>query len=297
MKLSVFTPVFIMLSAILAALSISSEGLPSRISEDRLHPSPSEFRAEENRLCGGVEARFGGDPGDPLLTCSYDIGAPESIYVWGDSHARHLISGLVARYPAHNIQIFYFTSCPSQSGLSDYVYDYEGRAALQDACVARNKAAIDFFASAAPTAVILHQYFGYAGQFTQEWYTATSTLMQELTQYGHSVVFIGGVVQPKSVLSECLAVPAFFSDKMLEARCKASEESYLQISNWNSNVAARFPDHFLDVTSVFCADGFPCASKTGPQLLFRDDHHLSIAGSRFLINALAPTLNQKLGLK
>lgn len=61
------------------------------------------------------------------------------------SHARHLVPGLSEVFPDYKIKIMYFSSCLAQSGILDWTYEYEGRKAYAEACIARNQRMLAFF--------------------------------------------------------------------------------------------------------------------------------------------------------
>ncbi|MDB9707891.1 SGNH hydrolase domain-containing protein [Planktotalea frisia] len=296
---------FITLGAAILALTLGGfivvqEGAPWRVLSERIYPTAKEMRAQESALCQGTDVRdgvtLGGKANQPIITCSHDIGAQESLYVWGDSHGRHLLAGLIDSFPEHNIHILYFTSCLAQSGSAGYVYTYEGRDAFERDCLDRNARARAFFEQLKPSAVLLHQYFEYEGQFSDAWFAATDEIIAGLEASGHRVAFIGGVIMPGVALGSCLAVPALISDVQLSRRCLGIPEPADRILARNDNLAQRFADHFVNVNDFFCPKSGPCLTTDGSTLLFRDKHHLTLEGSRMMIQAIRPRLSQLLRL-
>ena len=258
---------------------VSSSGSDWRVPHDRRHDGAVVMRDQESAFCdeGPVSET-------DLITCRREV-SPEAdtIYVWGDSHARHLIGGLAHVFPNHNIRILYFTSCLAHSGIGSYLYVYEGRRQLADDCVARNRAALQMFADHSPTAVILHQYFGYEGQFSEEWFTTNDILMSELRGAGHAALFLGGVPQPGPGFADCRAVPALISDRMLDRRCAPDADLGARIEEQNQVLATRLGDTFIAPDQAFCPGDGLCQAINNGMLLFRDSHHLSVAGAERLL--------------
>lgn len=289
-----------LLALLLGVLIIVQEGAAWRIPAERFYPSSKEMRAAESALCLGTDmdgdTQLGSKPGEQLITCSHDRGAETDLYVWGDSHARHLLAGLVAAYPQTNIHIIYYTSCLSESGSGAYVYTYEGRTALAEGCVARNRQARAFFAQAAPSRIILHQYFGYEGQFSPEWYEAAAELVGDLTDKGHRVAFMGGVARPGLALGDCLAVPAVIPSAQVQRRCTGQKELSDMVLRRNAELAQRWEDRFVDTSDFFCPDLSECFVTAGQVLLFRDAHHLTTEGARRMIGHVKPRLSALLDL-
>lgn len=288
------------LALALGALIVVQQGAPWRIPPERVYPSAKAMRADESALCGGTDVldgvNLGNKPDQPIITCTHDIGSEKNLYVWGDSHGRHLLAGLIEGFPGHNIHILYFTSCLAQSGTAGYVYTYEGREALAQGCLDRNARARAFFKQAAPSAVILHQYFEYEGQFSDAWFAATDEIIAMLEASGHRVAFIGGVAFPEIAMGPCLAVPPLISDARLSQRCVGQEQPAKRIQERNEQLAERFADHFVPVNDFFCSREGQCRTTDGSTLLFRDARHLTLQGARMLIAHIRPRLSQLLGL-
>lgn len=280
----------------LSVLFVVQDGASWRIPDDRIYPSPYTMREWESALCNGTdrdgEVQLGGQPGEPLITCESDIGSDKNIYVWGDSHARHLLPGLRKRYDQHNIRIMYYSSCLPQSGYSGFYYNYEGKSALAKGCEERNFEAIRYFQNIKSSLIILHQYFGYEEQFHHNWNSATDFVIGRLKELGHSVAFIGGVPRPDIELANCLTVPPLISNNRLSIRCRGDQSVGEEIRSQNRELAALFPDHFVDVSDFFCSNETGCSATQGAMLLFRDKHHLTTAGSEAMISFIGDDLDR-----
>lgn len=268
----------------LIGLALHTDGGTFRIPAARQGATPDQMRERESAYCAGSDLegdqQLGGKPGEPLITCQRSGGAGH-IYVWGDSHARHLVPGVAEAFPDDTVDILYFTSCPPQSGIGDYVYDFEGRKALADGCVARNQQALAEFEAMAPTTIILSQYAGYGGDDSYAFINASRVLIDRLAAAGHSVSWLGAVPYPDRDLGECSAVPATISDARLGQRCKGSSRAFEAIAKRNAERARRFADVYVDITPQFCPEGTysSCVWVDGGNPLFRDKHHMTVEKS------------------
>ncbi len=235
-KIKVYKRAFALIAILLSAVAlqtISYQGASWRLPNDRKFATPKELRALESEYCGntnllgGVE--LGSKASEPLVTCSRIIDEQKAVYVLGDSHARHLLAGLSEAFPNNTISVMYFTSCLAQSGILNFTYNYEGRRILAEACVQRNQRALEFFKNEPPSTIIIHQYSGYDGDDSREWLEASSYLIKELTSFGYKVVWVGSVLRPDILVTDCLAVPFIYSDKYLSKRCKGKQETIKKI--------------------------------------------------------------------
>ena len=291
------------------ALAIQTRGAPWRIPNEREAQSSSNLRAQESAYCGtshlNGDRELGATPGDPLITCIANSDREQTIYTLGDSHARHLVPGLTHHFPNHRIAAMYFSSCHPQSGVGGYEYDYEGREALSKACVARNRAALDFFAGHRPTTIIIHQYDGYHSDRSSAFYVGAQALLDRLIiDYGHNVVWLGPVVRPGKLLADCLAVPGVYSNAFLTWRCQGDETAAQSVREHSNVMAKRFGEVFVDTQRFFCAgtqnlkndiaQGACRITGDNGQILFRDKHHLSTTGSIEFVGAFRNRLGRAL---
>ncbi len=276
---------------ILSATIIYQDGSTWRIPDERRFVDIETLRDAESDYCDEKKKGLP-KPNDNsiLITCSREV-SPDlpSIYVWGDSHARHLIAGFSDAYPDHNVRILYFTSCLAQSGIGPFNYLYNGRAKLAEGCRTRNENALEYFRNHEPTSVVIHQYFGYEGQFSATWQDSTRLILSELTSYGHRVAFVGGVVQPGKDIGNCLVVPKIISNSLLAKRCSGDKSLSTDIVSQNLKLSEQFPDHYINPNSFFCDSNGECRGFDDG-LMFRDRHHLSVDGSRRLIKHLRADL-------
>lgn len=292
---------FTFASVVMSALIIWQAGWDWRIPERRIHPSPGQFRETETAYCEGgrvdEEQKADNNAPDPLVTCVYNSSSDKKLYVWGDSHARHLLPGLATHFPDYNIRILYLTSCLAQSGIAGFRYAYEGRTALAEDCVARNKRAMAFFQEENPAPIILHQYFGYEGQFSPSWYDSTRRIVTELSRKGHRIAFVGAVPRPAVALADCLVVPETIPDWLLARRCRGDRSVQGEIVDGNNRLEQDFPDIFVNINHVLCRPDGSCPIVDGSELIYRDKHHLTEFASKQVVGAIRAQLSDLLGLE
>ena len=267
---------FTLLTSI-SLVSFEQSGLAWRIPETRRMLSEDAYRAAETAFCSGKENSTS------LITCSHSVGSDKNIYLWGDSHSRHLIPGFAKVYPNHNIHVLYLSSCMPQSGLFGYYYDFEGRVADAQECVERNRKAIEYFKASKPTHIVI-QYFHRVDDIkNKKLIDATLQLSQILISFGHKVKVISDVIRPGKPLTECLAVPFVYSDQKLKLRCHGDNKLAYKLRAEDAILAERLgPSLFVNMSSAFCEKN-NCVSFLNAKPLFRDDHHLTIAGSEYFV--------------
>ncbi len=293
-----------LLAAVTGMSVMLADGATWRIPHERVYTTPKDMRAEESAYCYGSHLNeegkdFGGQVNGPLITCENTRPGKPVIYVIGDSHARHLLAGLSEAYPEHQISILYYTNCLAQSGLGDYRLAYKGGRAKENKCVARNLAALDFFAEAPPSTIIIHQYAGHANDESEVWYEAADILLQTLKNTPHRLVWIGSVLRPDVAISECLNVPAIISERQLTRRCKGRREILKAVYQKNQALKMRYPDVYINPNDFFCPGHGPaeCITFKDGTLLFRDKHHLTVKGSILFISELREKLETMAGLR
>ena len=279
---------------VLAVGTQKSHGLKWRVPKDRIIKSSKEMRTEESAFCEIMNQdgrKLVEKIENQFVTCRANSGAGEKIFVFGDSHARHLVAGLAKHFPDNEINILYRSSCHAQSGINNYVYDYENRKSLANDCIARNKNALQYFENVAQTStIIIHQYAGYGTDKTENFMMASEELIKRLGNAGHKIIWIGPVIRPGKLVADCAAMPYSFPSYFLDRRCSGNKTIAQDIFNYSTDLHHRFPGVFLNISKFFCPETqveLSCRMMTKDnKALFRDKHHLTVDGSIELISFL-----------
>jgi len=256
---------------------IVGNGWEWRIPESRRALAPAVLRDIETSYCSGQL-----HPVD-LVTCAVDRGAKSDVFVWGDSHARHLVAGLAAGMPDRNIKVLYLSSCLPQSGLFGFHYDYEGRTALAAKCVERNERAFAYLLDSPPATIFIQSYVDIGRAHDRAFIDATNSIVTALSSKGHKVKILSDVIRPGKVLADCHAVPLLYSDERLTSRCVGEQVGAKALVAENQLLETALPPGvFVNLDDFFCRSG-KCVAFQNGKPLFRDDHHLTVFGSEQLI--------------
>jgi peptidoglycan/LPS O-acetylase OafA/YrhL len=224
---------------------------------------------------------------DPkLVTCQNFRGKDKDLFVWGDSHALHLATGMSAAFEDYNVYLIYSSACPPQSGFGGYVRDFATRAGTR-ACVAHNRKAFEFLRKRdARSSIVIT---GAKRNSPKLMAKVTMPILAALREAGHSVAFLGDFMRPGVNLVDCTGAPAYLvSDAWIDARCKPDDDTARRELAYNAKMSKLVPD-FISTNPVQCP-GDACQFFEGRKLLFQDDHHLNELGSTLFVGRLRPLL-------
>jgi len=246
-------------------------GAAWRIPEDRI--------ALTNAQWGDIQRKtycetFGDAVPRPLFNCQNFRNADRDLFIWGDSHAQHLVAGVSQAFPDHNIYVAYMTGCVPQSGFLGYVRG-EPTANLTKDCIEQNKQMLEFLRHHRKSAVIVTS----AKRSTPEAVApAISYIMAEAAAAGHNVIYLADFVRPARMLAECGMVPDYvISDRFLTSRCTGDPAAAKEDLAYNRKLA-KLVTPFVDIADIQCPKG-RCSYFAGPTPMFRDDHHLTTKGA------------------
>lgn len=258
------------------ALSLT-EGLAWRLPDERKVLSDRLWRRMEHQnYCQNWSPGFD----KSLITCQNYRQRGRDIFIWGDSHALHLVAGFSEAFPDYNIHILHMDGCTPQSGFAGYVRDM--KSARTEVCLQRNERAIAFFEDLEPTNIILTSAKRSSPEIIAR---ATKVVMDELLPAGHNVVVMGDFIRPGLELASCVATPAYLiDDQALRRRCVGDRKRAAKELAYNARLAELLPDIVLP-DAIQCPND-QCAFFKEETLLYRDSHHLNVDGSIKMIAEL-----------
>jgi peptidoglycan/LPS O-acetylase OafA/YrhL len=242
---------------------------------------------ERKHYCGGQLLGFPRE----LFTCQNDRSSKNTIIVWGDSHAMHLIVGLSETFPDTNIAIAYFSDCTPQTGFGGKL-KHVLRKDLDDKCRKRNHQFLQWSESIkAPQLIFLSSAKRDAPEIVAAIYRRH---IEMLEQYGHYAYVLGDFVRPGAEIAECRSVPdLFITDEMLSSLCKPDEKKINQELRYNIALE-KMLEKYIPVHKIQCPNNICGFFDTEQRVTYRDDHHLSPFGSIFEIRRVYTDIISKI---
>ncbi len=258
-------------------------GWPWRVPPERLTLSTAVMKKKEDALCRRR------DPNLPaaLVTCQNNRGKGRRIFLWGDSHARHLIGGFTEVYKDYDILVLYRGACIAQSGFAGYTSTTGLTRQYREKCVAKNREVLEFLLGQPPATVIIT---GAKRDDPVQVAKASAFLLARLREAGHNAVLLGDFIRPGKSIGTCRNVPAWiFSDQALTERCAPDKGQVEHELKYSGELLAALPE-MVDVRPIQCPDGRCRFTTDDGHVLFRDSHHLSTYGSEWLVERLRDRL-------
>jgi hypothetical protein len=266
-------------------LFILSTKIDGRVPEYRSTFTNAEWRNIEKKLyCRSI---IPGMPVD-IFGCQLNRDKAKTIILWGDSHALHLLGGIVEHFPEANIAVAYTSACVSQSGFHDYV-----RFSLTDErtriCIERNRRLMDWLKNADDDYIV---FISNAKRDAPERIASiNNALVDELVLVGHEAWVLGDYIRPEVPMASCMAVPDYLlTDGYLAIRCKADaragelELAYGKVMRERSN-------RYIPLHDVQCPQNSCRFVDDSGRALFRDTHHLTYKGAIYEIGQAVPLIH------
>ncbi len=282
---SLSPPAFGLASALLVLLLMlpastvwATGGAAWRIPEDRVVRSNAEWLTlQRTRYCSSLDPAASA----ALLPCQNFRNSDQDLFIWGDSHAQHLVAGVSHAFPDHNVYVAYSSGCVTQNGFAGYIREHPTEADTAS-CINHNKEVLELLRGHRPSAVIVTS----AKRHTPETVApAINYVLDEVAAAGHRVIYLADFIRPSRMLAECGMVPGYvLSDRALAERCTGVEEVARSELAYNDELSTLIAP-FVDIADIQCPRK-RCRYFAGATPLYRDDHHLSTAGSIRFLRAL-----------
>lgn len=266
-----------------ALLSLTLPTLDGRVPEHRKTLTNREWRKLESSLF--CKQPIEGLPAK-LFPCQLNRNAAQTIIIWGDSHAVHLVGGFAQNFPAFNIAIAYTSGCTHQSGFNNYIRE---AGPTTPACVEHNHRVLEWLKdSPKPYTVLMSSA---KRDRPERMSIINNELTSQLRSAGHDAWVLGDYIRPGSALSTCRAVPDFLvSDERLLRVCRPDLSAVAAEFNYAAEMS-ELTSHYVPLHEVQCASIDRCRfTDDQNRSTFRDTHHLSHIGSAFEIREAMPLL-------
>ena len=206
----------------------------------------------------------------PFLRCKQSHQGTPEIVLLGDSHAEHLFLGLAENLPDKNLAFYIQDGKP-----------YVGNLVF--------KPIFDELLSNGQTQQIIFTmyYLEKVDPLDGGFYEGFSSTIKALLKAGKSVTLVGDVPSFNLNPIQCLA-------RKLSADCILSiedvERQRMIYDNVLDRLANEFRLNYVRIDEIFCSDKI-CSMSQGNSILYRDNHHLNIIGSKIVGKFLAAKLS------
>ncbi len=240
-------------------------------------------------------------------------GQPNKV-IWGDSHAEHLFPGMSKLDQKNNWLLLEYTGCPPLLNVASY---WKGSA---DKCIQANKnilnAILDapsidtvvlaslgpFYISDDSYAAASHGEFAASKHFLehatiktskgQAFYDGFSETIKMLKKAGKKVILFQDTPEIPFMPERCIGRPLAPQQSCVlkENEVITRQKNYALIMN-----RLRRENNILlyDPLSLVCNKG-SCPLIMNNHLIYRDSHHLSIAGSELIAEKFVPWINKNI---
>lgn len=234
---------------------------------------------ENFHICSDTDIHLGSGEWNGKIRC-FQSKAQSSIdlVILGDSHAEHLFAGISEMYPTLNVAVY------PRSGLSPFIKYVEFKEIYKS--VLNDQKLKD---------VVLTSMWGRGDPLTSEAQKVFATDLDEtlsaLNRAGKRVTLITDTPKFYFDAQRC----KFNHPVTGQSQCNQSIDSYQQVLDsyvptLRSAVNSHRNVRLIDIRHVFCTDK-ACHMAMNAEMLFRDDHHLNIHGSRVAAKFIADQIS------
>lgn len=298
---------FILIAAVVVTLS---EGFPARFDKDSWKSAATWNTDDEKWIrCLNYIFAHEDEPIDSEVCQLGELSAEPSILLWGDSHGMALASGLdqSARHSGSTIQMMIRNACPPLVGV--------GRQDRMPECYQHNLEVFEYIKShpeiktiilasrwtlnalgtrykneEGVDVVLMDMTVDNTGQLNTVIFEAgLIRTIKELTKLDRKVVLISPIPEVGYDVPSSYFV-ANRTGRDLNAIIAPTREDFLIRNRFILDLLNRMMMDYeniqlIDITDIFC-DQQRCDVANGNEPLYKDDHHLSTAGSLMLAPAL-----------
>lgn len=210
-----------------------------------------------------------------FLRCKQSKKGTPEIVLLGDSHAEHLFLGLAEHIPSKNIAFYIL-------GAKPYVETNEFKHIFNE-----------LLNNGAPQHIILTMHFVWrVDSLGTGLYEGFSGTIKALLQAGKTVSLVGDV--PRFSEDPELCVYSFFVQS--KSSCVLSRDDVERQSAIYEDILKRLANEYgltyLSIDNDLCLDDY-CGMSKGGEILYRDNNHLNIIGSKLVGKSLAERLPLK----
>ena len=208
-----------------------------------------------------------------FLRCKQSQRGESDWVLLGDSHAEHLFLGLADENPETNIVFYIFGDTP-----------YYGNPTFHE--VFRAIADAD-----SPKTVFLSMHYAYRVKSSDELRDGFSKTISYLQKLGHRVVLVGDIPRYQTSPEDCKYGQTIEQIKSYCSITMNQFQSQLQVFEPTLKALAdEYEVLFLSVHEPLCSTE-NCSMIGGNEVLYRDNNHLNIPGSRLIGKYLSSKLD------
>jgi peptidoglycan/LPS O-acetylase OafA/YrhL len=212
--------------------------------------------------------------------------------LFGDSHAEHLISGIINQDKLNSWLFIGRSSCPPVSGVSVVL------SLSVKNCQQISEKSLGIIENIPSIHTVVLSFYGNYVEFSKQiasdeflttnrselFYLGLEKTVRELESHGKSVVVIIDIPELPFVPRNCLRPSLFGSQYTCKLLTVSALEKQIDLRAMLQRLVKAHPNvRLYDPIGLFC-DGENCRYETGNHLLYRDSHHLSLTGSDLVVD-------------
>lgn len=268
-----------------ALMSFTLPAVEGRVPERRKTLSNAEWRGLDSKLF--CQLPIEGLPSQ-LFHCQLNRNATQTIIIWGDSHARHLIGGFAQNFPEFNIALSNTSACAHQSGFGNYIRDVGLRT---QPCIEHNRRVLNWLQSSPEKFTV---FLSSAKRDRPERMSSINNeIISLLRSVGHDAWVLGDYIRPGRPLATCRSVPDFLISDERTTRVCQPDLSVVAAELKYASAMRKLNEYYVPLHDVQCPSVNRCRFTDFEfSTTFYDTHHLTYKGSTFEIREAMPLLTR-----